>query len=701
MSDMDPLYESMKSSAEDMSKAAVEQKRMMTANDQTDVNIEGYGPTPSYAKQLRELTGKNLFYIAPDEPTGIEKTENGQYFMVPQGTDGAIAFNFYLNDNGTAVLVASELNAGVFLAFLSLFNSMFNTFAAPGYDLVVRNIRGEYAGGLKETGEFEFGALISNLLNAVNIVSTQVVTDSLTAGGIQFTADVPAGYDVALMNSLQQFAVALKNDGTFEIGKAHIYNAQIDQMVSDLMFKGGASTTGDLPEGFVQGIVDNLARMVFGIDQYGNIHGGTIIARKLIADFIESPSISVQKKPLAVKLPDLIHLIIYGQSLSTGVNAQPLQTIAEIVNAWRFVAGVRAQDGTGTSAENHASIVAYKETSAVTGDGTGYETPMGGVITAIMDRLEAEAEGYEDGMMQFLGSAPGQGGRSISALKQPTGTYMTRFKDDMTYGLARANEKGWTYAPHAAIWLQGEADQSAGTPAATYMASFGEMVDTVNSLASTLLGSPVFIPWFIYQLNSWRNRTPNNTYPTIPLALLQLARTRDDTRLVQPMYMYDYFDNAHLLGFDSKMCGYRFGIAIEQEMLSGKKFEPLWSKDVALQNGIANIWYNPVGKLVLDTSLVSDPGNYGISAVDPSGNPLTITEVSVHLDRLRVRASSGIPSGSKIRLGFIGGTPGTLPSRTNGPRCCLRDSQGDTIKFDPTGVAYRMDNYAIVEEITV
>ncbi|MGI1325519.1 hypothetical protein ACIAET_26855, partial [Klebsiella quasipneumoniae subsp. similipneumoniae] len=129
--------------------------------------------------------------------------------------------------------------------------------------------------------------------------------------------------------------------------------------------------------------------------------------------------------------------------------------------------------------------------------------------------------------------------------------------------------------------------------------------------------------------------------------------------------------------------------------------EPLWSQDVSLQGGIANIWYEPVGKLVLDTSIVADPGNYGVSAVDPSGNALTLTEVSVHLNRLRVRASGGIPAGSKIRLGFTGGTTGTLPSRTNGPRCCLRDSQGDTIKFDPTGAAYRMDNYAIVEEITL
>lgn len=49
------------------------------------------------------------------------------------------------------------------------------------------------------------------------------------------------------------------------------------------------------------------------------------------------------------------------------------------------------------------------------------------------------------------------------------------------------------------------------------------------------------------------------------------------------MYMYDYYDTAHLLGLDSKICGYRFGLAIEQEMLTGKKFEPLWSQDVSLQ----------------------------------------------------------------------------------------------------------------------
>lgn len=55
MSDMDPLYELMKDSAEDMSKAAVEMKGMMTADDTADINIEGYGPKPSFSKQIKRL----------------------------------------------------------------------------------------------------------------------------------------------------------------------------------------------------------------------------------------------------------------------------------------------------------------------------------------------------------------------------------------------------------------------------------------------------------------------------------------------------------------------------------------------------------------------------------------------------------------------------------------------------------------------
>ncbi|HDK6670460.1 TPA: hypothetical protein MXB74_005439, partial [Klebsiella pneumoniae] len=493
----------------------------------------------------------------------------------------------------------------------------------------------------------------------------------------------------------------IKTDGSLAAGKIQAFHADIGRLVSDVIFNGGAKTTARLPEGFIWGPTDDYGRISFGLKENGNVAAGTIEVNKLIASSIDSPSLGEIKRPLAKRLTDVNHIIGFGQSLMAGINSMPLQTVSAILNAYRFNGGVRAQDGSGTSAENHASLLPYIETTHDTGDGVGYETPVGGAITAIFDRLSAEAEGYASGDIKILGSVPAQGGKTIAQLRQNPGPYMQRIIDDMTYGKARANELGLTYSPHAMIYMGNESDQSAGTTEEAYLDSFDKMIAAVNGFASDVTGNTESLPWFIYQFNSWKNRTPNTDYPTIPLALLKLARTRDDVRLVQPMYMYDYYDTAHLLGFDSYICGYRFGLAIEQEMLSGKKFEPLWSQDISLQGGIANIWYEPVGKLVLDTSIVTDPGDYGVSAIDPDGNALTLTEVSVHLDRLRVRASGGIPAGSKIRLGFTGGTTGTLPSRTNGPRCCLRDSQGDTIKFDPTGVAYRMDNYAIVEEITL
>lgn len=630
--------------------------------------------------------GSTTYYRSPDDSAlAIEVINNG-------GT---------LEPTGRKMPSQTEVDQ-VRVQIMTLLNSMFRTSGLPsGWDVLLGiNKLGQYAGGIDSTGALNFGKMISVLseiatanihnLNAGNIITT---------GGAKITGVAPDGFDFAFFNKLMQVGVGIKNDGSLAAGKIQAFYADIGRLVSDVIFNGGAKTTSRLPEGFLWGPTDDYGRISFGLKENGNVAAGTIEVNKLIASSIDSPSLGEVKKPLAKRLADVNHIIGFGQSTKAGINAMPLQTITAILNAYRFNGGVRAQDGSGTSAENHASLLPYIETSHDTGDGVGYETPMGGAITAIFDRLSAEAEGYTSGDIKILGSVPAQGSKTIAQLRQNPGPYMQRIIDDMTYGKARANELGLTYSPHAMIYMGNESDQSAGTTEEVYLDSFDKMIAAVNGFASDVTGNTESLPWFIYQFNSWKNRTPNTSYPTIPLALLKLARTRDDVRLAQPMYMYDYYDTAHLLGFDSKICGYRFGLAIEQEMLTGKKFEPLWSKDVILQGGIGNIFYDPVRGLSLDTSLVTDPGNYGMSLLDPDDNPLTLTEVSVHLDRLRIRASGGIPAGSKLRIGFTGGTTGTLPSRTNGPRCCLRDNQGEIIKYDPNGIAYRMDNYAIVEEI--
>ncbi|XGG16534.1 hypothetical protein AAHX89_09260 [Klebsiella pneumoniae] len=664
---------------------------MMAKNDEVRQNLiplsKQYQTLAAAQADIANIPeGSTTYYRSPDDSAlAIEVINNA-------GT---------LQPTGRKMPSQMEVDR-VRIQIMTLLNSIFRTTGLPsGWDVLLGvNKLGQFAGGIDSTGALNFGKMIS-VLSEIATANVQNLNAGIisTTGGAKISGVTPDGFDYAIFNALMQVCAGIKTDGSLAAGKIQAFHADIGRLVSDVIFNGGAKTTARLPEGFIWGPTDDYGRISFGLKENGNVAAGTIEVNKLIASSIDSPSLGEVKKPLAKRLTDVNHIIGFGQSTMAAINAMPLQTVTAILNAYRFNGGVRAQDGSGTSAENHASLLPYIETTHDTGDGIGYETPVGGAITAIFDRLSAEAEGYTSGDVKILGSVPAQGNKTIAQLRQNPGPYMQRIIDDMTYGKARANELGLTYSPHAMIYMGNESDQSAGTTEEVYLDSFDKMIAAVNGFASDVTGKTESLPWFIYQFNSWKNRTPNTSYPTIPIALLKLARTRDDVRLVQPMYMYDYYDTAHLLGFDSKICGYRFGLAIEQEMLTGKKFEPLWSKDVILQEGIGNIFYNPVRGLALDTSLVTDPGNYGMSLLDPDDNPLTLTDVSVHLDRLRVRASGGIPAGSKLRIGFTGGTTGTLPSRTNGPRCCLRDNQGDIIKFDPNGVAYRMDNYAIVEEI--
>lgn len=135
MSDMDPLYQLMQDSAQDMSQASVTQKTMMTADENTDVNIPGYGMKPSYSKQLKQLTGQNLAFIASSEAAGLAKTTSGQYFIVPQGPDSYIAEIMYLNNGGVAQEVERRPSATAVDASLRAPNLMSNSYADPAETL--------------------------------------------------------------------------------------------------------------------------------------------------------------------------------------------------------------------------------------------------------------------------------------------------------------------------------------------------------------------------------------------------------------------------------------------------------------------------------------------------------------------------------------------------------------------------------------
>jgi hypothetical protein len=99
---------------------------------------------------------------------------------------------------------------------------------------------------------------------------------------------------------------------------------------------------------------------------------------------------------------------------------------------------------------------------------------------------------------------------------------------------------------------------------------------------------------------------------------------------------------------------------------------------------------------------VTNPGNYGFSLVDASGNALSMTTPPAITggNTVRITADATIPAGAKLRYGFIG-DQGYKPGRLYGNRGCLRDQQGDYIVFDTPELNARMDNWCLVFELTL
>lgn len=106
MSDMDPLYQEMKSSAEDMSAASSQMLLMLTADEFTDVTIPGYGPTPSFSRQLVLLSLKYIplgpaYNSEADAQAAISAgtIKNGDHFYIRSSSNGTLASE-YVNNSG-------------------------------------------------------------------------------------------------------------------------------------------------------------------------------------------------------------------------------------------------------------------------------------------------------------------------------------------------------------------------------------------------------------------------------------------------------------------------------------------------------------------------------------------------------------------------------------------------------------------------
>ncbi|MDN4867983.1 hypothetical protein [Klebsiella pneumoniae] len=609
----------------------------------------------------------------------------------------------YQNINGVATATGKFLPSKEFTDLLyGMVTDLFKRSVPDGWKTIFPDDNGNFTVGIDDVGR-----LIAGLAKMNKAEIGTADAKRLNLGNI-FLSQGDDGNALALHDVLMNICMAITEGGVLKVGKSEINTLR---SLGKMILPDASEMTRRAVSDFLWAWDDDNGDTCVGLKKNGawaagRVESNTVESKHISAETLEVKAITSPaflryfSQAISSRLPDIAHKIGYGQSLAAGVNTKALITIAALYTALRFIGGVRAQDGSGTSAENHAQLVPYVETFKSTANGDAWETPMAASIRGWYELMIAENHGFNPDDLIILGSVPAEGSQSIASLT--SGTYLQRVYDDITYGYARAQELGKTYRPVAMYWLQGEADQTKGTTKADYQADFDRMQKRIDDHASAVCGEEIHVPIFVYQFSSWINRTPNTAYPTIPLALLELAQTRENVYLTNPMYIHDYTDGAHLTARSSYIQGLYISVMEKRALVDGKTAKPLMPIGHKRQGRAATVWLNPVGRLVVDTSVVSDPGNYGLRLLHPDTlEVIPLTGVSIRYDAVNISTATDIPAGAILQYAFHGGTTGQSPGRLSGPRGCLRDSQGDIVRFTLNGEVIRMDNYCVMFELTL
>lgn len=373
----------------------------------------------------------------------------------------------------------------------------------------------------------------------------------------------------------------------------------------------------------------------------------------------------------------LNHVLITGQSLSVGWASAVVSDVQPYTNL-RFSTGVRA------AAVGLTQLAPLVESW----DGSAGETIASGLANLAASLWESAGYVRQD----ILVSAHGVPGARYDLIKDGTPAYAAGLAQ-MAAARAIADQLGLSYRVRAVAVIHGESDQNDYPPAGNpeYAAALVAWRAAYDTDARAISGQAEDVVMLYCQMSSWTAFGVATS--TIPAQQWAVARA-DPARfaLVGPKYFLPYADVAHLTGDGERWLGEHYAKAYRRSFLEGEPWRPL-SPVAATRQGASVVvdFAVPSPPLVLDTVMVSDPGNYGFSFVDGSMAPPAVVAVEITGPAQITVSLAAEPTGPApmIRYAWTG-TPGVGGGPTIGPRGNLRDS-------DPTPSlhGYPLYNWAI------
>jgi len=551
-------------------------------------------------------------------------------------------------------------------------NALFGEDAVGAPELVFTLVDGlgKAALGIKSDGTVLVSSMeaVSALFTALTVGTLNGATGDRISSAAEIVEEIADHQELAyVVNDVEgKTAFGIRHDGTI-VGR----NAEIDTLAVRILSLSKLQDLQDFTA--VGGTVESLSAT-------------TLNGHAVVTDSRHGNGNNYQA--------EICHILSYGQSLGRGDSAGGIITTVQEFDNLMLNVGVR-------------TYLTGDRTALVPLIESGGETPVSGTLAHIKALILAEnALAYTDHTYELLGSAPAVGGQPLADLSKGGGSYYTNpLMLDIGSGYALAQADGKTYAVSAITMTQGEADYLLGTSKENYQTLFTQFVDDINTDIKAVTGQADDAKVITYQVSSHLKNSAST--PTIALAQLDLAVADECRRLVMatPVYHLTYSDGLHLTAESYRWLGAYYGLAYKRVVIDQKDWYPLTPLSAFRQGFIAYIRFHvPVEPLVIDTLLVTDNTDAGSETLlgfqifDGAAN-MALTSVAVTgPNTVKIVASTPIPAGAKIRYAHTGGVESGWNS---GPRGNLRDSQGESLIFDPLGINKPMHNWCVIFETTL
>ncbi len=365
---------------------------------------------------------------------------------------------------------------------------------------------------------------------------------------------------------------------------------------------------------------------------------------------------------------DVNHVLSTGQSLSVGSQGTTILSTAQPFFNLMPNTGVR---GPATAAQaDFTSFVPLVEANVET-MGSG----LANLATELAETTELLGLPAPQDKHVILVSGHGVGGRAYAALKKG-GTepaYANGLKQ-VSEAKRLADADGKSYVVRVVTNVHGESDHVAKNT--NYAQNLVEWQQNYEDDVKAITGQTGTLPMLHTQFSSWTKYSTATS--AVVIAQLQASVDHPDAiPLVGPKYFLPYVaDGVHLTSEGYRWMGEYYAKVYRQIVIQGRRWEPL-RPVAAVSAGVEILvtFHVPAPPLVLDTTSITDPGNYGFEYTDDSGAPPAITAVALTSPTtVKITlASEPTGGGKRVRYAYTG-VIGARAGTTSGPRGNLRDS---------------------------